>query len=365
MFREVSPMNTERIRKILNSTEDMDAILVSDPYAICYLLGRMISPGERFLSLLLQKDRQPILFLNSLFPFEQMEGLEIVNYGDSDDLVEVLRPHLDPDWVMGVDKILPARFLLPIIKNNLVKDCIIGSKVVDKVRSLKDANERELMRKASKINDEAMAIFKTLVKDGISEKEVAAQIPDIYKKLGADNFSFDMIVAFGRNSADPHHMPDDTIVKEGDAVLFDVGCTYKGYCSDMTRTFFYKKGPDEAQINIYNLVRKANEEAEKIIRPGVRLCDIDKTARDIIDQGGYGPYFTHRLGHFIGIEVHEYGDVSSTFENPVEDGNIFSIEPGIYYPEILGCRIEDLVLVTQDGHEVLNNYPKDIEIIGL
>ncbi|MBR0420673.1 MAG: aminopeptidase P family protein [Erysipelotrichaceae bacterium] len=358
-------MNKERISKVLNNGNGMDALLLSDPYAINYLLGKMISPGERFLGLLLQKEKEPILFLNSLFPFEKMEGLTVVNYSDSDDLVEVLRPYFNPEWIMGVDKILPARFLLPIIKNNLVKNCVVGSIAVDKARAVKDEKEKELMRKASKINDEAMAIFKTLVKDGISEKEVATQIPDIYKKLGADNFSFDMIVAFGKNAADPHHMPDDTVVKEGDAVLFDVGCIYKGYCSDMTRTFFYKKGPDEAQKNIYDLVRRANEEAEKIIRPGVRLCDIDKTARDIITEGGYGPYFTHRLGHFIGTEVHEYGDVSSSFKDLTQEGNTFSIEPGIYYPEILGCRIEDLVLVTPDGVEVLNNYPKDIEVIGL
>ena len=132
----------------------------------------------------------------------------------------------------------------------------------------------------------------------------------------------------------------------------------------MTRTFFFKKGPNKDQEEIYNLVRKANEDAENCIKEGVRLCDIDKAARDVIQNGGYGKYFNHRLGHFIGIEDHEYGDVSSVFKDECKAGNIFSIEPGIYDPERMGCRIEDLVIVTEDGCEVLNSYPHDIEIIG-
>ena len=219
------------------------------------------------------------------------------------------------------------------------------------------------MRKSSEINDAAMSRFKALIHEGVSEKEVASQMMDIYKELGASAYSFDPIVAFGVNAADPHHMPDDTVIKEGDVVLFDVGCVYKGYCSDMTRTFFYRKEPSDVQKKVYNLVRKANEDAENMVKAGIRLCDIDKCARDVISEGGYGEYFTHRLGHFIGIEDHEYGDVSSSFTDLTEVNNVFSIEPGIYDPSTMGCRIEDLVIVTEDGCEILNKYPHDIEII--
>jgi Xaa-Pro dipeptidase len=249
-------------------------------------------------------------------------------------------------------------------EEKLAKGFINGSLAVDKTRAIKDEEEKQLMRRSSAINDEAMGIFKTLVKEGISEKEVADKIGDIYRSLGADDFSFDAIVAFGKNAADPHHMPDDTKLRYGDVVLFDVGCTYKGYCSDMTRTFFFKQGPNKEQEEIYDLVRKANEDAERYIKAGVRLCDIDKTARDVIENGGYGKFFTHRLGHFIGIEDHEYGDVSAAFKDLTETDNIFSIEPGIYDPDTLGCRIEDLVIVTDEGCEVLNHYPHEIEIIG-
>ena len=352
-----------RIENVLNRSE-ADVILVSDPAAIFYLINRRFYPGERFLGLLIGKDMTPKLFLNILFPCEKIEGVDIVSISDTDDLMKILAGYIDPEWTLGVDKILPARFLLPMQEAKLAKRFINGSLAVDKTRAVKDEEEKKLMRKSSQINDQTMAILKTLVKDDVTEKEIADQLLDIYNGLGAEGFSFEPIIAFGKNAADPHHMPDDTKLKYGDVVLFDIGCTYKGYCSDMTRTFFYKKGPEDIQKEVYNLVRKANEDAEKYIKEGVRLCDIDKTAREVIENGGYGKYFTHRLGHFIGIEDHEYGDVSSAFKDLTEAGNTFSIEPGIYDPETMGCRIEDLVIVTEQGCEVLNSYPHDIEIIG-
>ncbi len=355
-------MNPDRIENVMNRLT-ADAMLVSDPYAIRYLIGRQIYPGERFLGLLLRRNKEAVLFLNALFAFKEIEGLKLVVYSDGDDICRLLAPFIDPDCTLGVDKTLPARFLLPLQKAHIASDFINGSIAVDRTRAIKDEEELKLMRKSSQINDEAMAIFKTLVYEGVSEKEVAGQTLKIYQKLGAEGFSFEPIVAFGKNAADPHHMPDDTKLKAKDAVLFDVGCTYKGYCSDMTRTFFFKEAPSSSAREVYNLVRKANEDATAFVKAGVRLCDIDKTARDVIETGGYGKYFTHRLGHFIGIEDHEYGDVSAAFKDLAEENNVFSIEPGIYDPDTLGCRIEDLVVVTKDGCEVLNHYPHDIEII--
>ena len=341
-----------------------DQLLVSDPLSIYYLCERMIHPGERFLGLLLRRNAEPILYINELFRFDEDLGVEKKYFSDIDDVADLVGKDTDPHSPLGVDKILPARFLLPFMEKGIASSVVNGSLAVDHTRAVKDQSEIELMRESSRINDAAMEQFKGLIHDGVSEKEVAEKVMDIYRSLGAEGLSFPAIVAFGVNAADPHHMPDDTVVKEGDAVLFDVGCVYHGYCSDMTRTFFYRKGPSAKQEEIYNLVRNACESAEEYVRPGRRLCDIDSIARDIITQGGYGPDFTHRLGHFIGMEDHEYGDVSQGFKDEVCAGNIFSIEPGIYHPSVLGCRIEDLILVTEDGHEVLNHYPRDIEIIG-
>ena len=131
----------------------------------------------------------------------------------------------------------------------------------------------------------------------------------------------------------------------------------------MTRTVFYKSASDKAK-EVYNIVREANEKAISIVKPGVRFCDIDAAARNYIEEKGYGKYFTHRTGHSIGIEVHDFGDVSSVNTDKVAPGMIFSIEPGIYLPGEFGVRIEDLVLVTEDGCEVLNKFSKDLTIIG-
>ena len=151
---------------------------------------------------------------------------------------------------------------------------------------------------------------------------------------------------------------NDTELKRGDVVLFDIGGRHRNYCSDMTRTFFWGE-PDKETARIYDIVRRANEAAEALIAPGVRMCDLDRAARDVIEDAGYGEYFTHRLGHSIGLQDHEPGDVSLVNEQVVELGMTFSIEPGIYLPGRTGIRIEDLVLVTENGVEILNAYPHD------
>lgn len=355
-------LNEKRMNRVLDALET-NQMLISDPNAIFYLTGKWIHPGERFLGLYIAKGEKPVLYLNTLFRFDEEIGVTKKYITDTDSIQDILKNDVKKTDVLAVDKILQAKFLLPMMEANIASNYVNGSLAVDHTRAIKDEIEIEYMRHSSHINDLAMAEFKKLPKEGIKEVEIASQMLDIYKKLGAQDYSFTPIVAFGVNAADPHHMPDETVLKEGDVVLFDVGCKYNNYCSDMTRTFFFKKEPSEKQKYVYNLVRKANEDAEAYVKPGVRLCDIDSVARNVITDGGYGKDFTHRLGHFIGIEDHEYGDVSQGFKDLTKPGNIFSIEPGIYNKDVLGCRIEDLILVTEDGHEVLNKYPHDIEII--
>ena len=167
----------------------------------------------------------------------------------------------------------------------------------------------------------------------------------------------------GPNGSLPHGIPSDKKVQEGEFITMDFGCKYQGYCSDMTRTFFCETAdPDYAAI--HDLVRSANEKAESLIRPGVRFCDLDKAARDVISEAGYGEYFTHRLGHSIGMQAHEAGDVSQGNPAEIQEGMTFSIEPGVYLPGKFGVRVEDLVLVTADGCEVLNHADKHWKVIG-
>lgn len=157
-------------------------------------------------------------------------------------------------------------------------------------------------------------------------------------------------------------MPDDSVLNAGESIVIDIGGRKDRYCSDMTRTYFCKEASDEYK-KIHDIVRVANEKAEEIIRPGVRLCDIDLTARNYISSFGYGEYFTHRLGHFIGQRIMIWGCKFNQYRN-CKTSMIFSIEPGIYLPEKMGVRVEDLVLVTEDGCIVLNKLDKKYAMIG-
>ena len=186
---------------------------------------------------LLKADGHHYYFLNHLFNVPGDVGVEKVWYSDTDPVPEIVAAHLDKNAVLGVDKDLKARFLLPLMEMKAAAGFVNGSLAVDITRGVKDTEEQEKMRISSAINDKAIAKFKDLIHEGISEKEVADQMLQIYLDLGADGYSFEPLVAFGANAADPHHSPDDTVVKPGDCVLFDVGCIKDGYCSDMTRTF--------------------------------------------------------------------------------------------------------------------------------
>lgn len=341
---------------------DIDQMLIVDPLSIGYLSGVFLDPGERFYALLLRSDGRNVLFVNRLFAVPEDPDYTAVNYDDTDPVMDIVSQYIDAAGTLGVDKDLRARFLLPLMENFPALVPVNASEAIDVTRAVKDESEEDRMRVSSGINDQAMDRFRALVRAGVTEKEIADQTLAIYRELGAQDYSFPPIVSFGANAADPHHMPDNTILQEGDCVLFDVGCVKDRYCSDMTRTFYYRTVGEEER-RIYETVRRANEKAEEIIRPGVKLCAIDAAARNLIAEAGYGPYFTHRLGHFIGLADHEYGDVSSANAWEAVPGMIFSIEPGIYLPGNTGVRIEDLVLVTEDGCEVLNHYSKELQII--
>lgn len=357
-------MKTNRLERVLEQMEKagLEQMIVTDPVSVQYLATHYEDPIERFWALYLRRDGRHRLIANRLFTLNDVEGVEIQWYSDGEDGVELLNGYIDHTKPLGIDKCMTARFLLRLIDLESAPRYVNASDCVDNVRARKDEEEQEKMRRSSRINDAAMAEFKKLIRPGVTELEIADQMEAIYKSLGADGESFGALVGFGQNAAMGHHAPDSTVLKKGDCVLFDVGGKADGYCSDMTRTFFYGEVSEEHR-RVYETVRRAQEAAEQKIRPGVRLSEIDKTARDIITEAGYGPYFTHRLGHFIGMEVHEKGDVSQASEIIAQPGMTFSIEPGIYLPGDVGVRIEDLVLVTEDGAEILNHYTKELQVI--
>lgn len=359
-------MNQHRIEQLMKSMEQehLPQLLLCDPHTIAYLTDDFIDPGERFLGLLLRHRQPPILFLNRLFTAPHIPAEQIIYYDDTQRGAVLAASFTDPTVPLGVDKNLRAEFLLELQEQNAASCYRNGSPAADRVRACKDEEETARMRLASQLNDQAMERLKDEVRLGVSEIDLAQRLLEIYRELGADGPSFPPIVSFGANAADPHHEPDQTQVTPGDCVLFDIGCKKDGYCADMTRTYFFGKVREEDRT-IYELVRQANLAGEAAVAPGVRFCDIDRAARQVIEQGGYGPNFTHRLGHSIGREVHEWGDVSPVNTDPVHPGIIFSCEPGIYLPGKTGVRIEDLCLVTPDGVEVLNRVSKELEVLPL
>lgn len=228
---------------------------------------------------------------------------------------------------------------------------------------IKDEEEIAILRESSRLNDLVIDELIPWVGKGLSEKELNTKVREIYKKHGINEVSFDPITAYAKGAADPHHVTDDTKGKYGDCVILDIGGFYKNYASDMTRTVFIGE-VSERQKEIYDIVVEANLRGIAAAKPGNRMCDVDLAARNYIEEKGYGKYFTHRTGHSCGLEDHEFGDVSSVNEDIIKPGQCFSVEPGIYLPEEgIGVRIEDLVITTEDGCEVLNKYTKDLIVV--
>ena len=358
-------MKENRVEIVLKNLEELglSQILITDPLAIFYLTGRMIQPLERFYGLYLRRGGGHKIFINQLETVPEDLGVEKVRFSDTDPYLDLVAQAIDSREPLGVDKNMAARFLLPLLHENAAADFVNASLALDKARAVKDPQEQELMRKASRLNDQALAALRPHIREGVSELELAERLRQIYKELGADGVSFPPLVAFGPNAGSGHHWPDGTRLRPGDCVLVDCGCVWEGYCSDMTRTYFYRSVTDR-QRQVYEAVRRANEAAEQAVRPGVPLRELDSIARGVISAAGYGPNFTHRLGHFIGLEDHDFGDVSAAAEDAAVPGNIFSIEPGIYLEGEMGVRIEDLVLVTETGCEILNRLPKELEVLS-
>lgn len=360
-------MNQARAERVLANLRKMglSQAIVSDPMSIWYLTGYYTEPYERFFALYLGKrDGRlvDVMFCNRLFPDAAGAASKIVTFDDTDDPLPLLAQVVDAAQPLGVDKNLAARWLVPLMDMGAAKTVTLASPAVDGARSIKDEAEQELMRAASLVNDQAMGWLAEQVHVGVTEESIASRLLGEYRSLGAEDHSFTPIVSFGANAADPHHEPDGTILAPGQMVLFDVGCKRQAYCSDMTRTFFTAT-PTAHQLEVYDTVRRANEAAEAKIRPGVEFAELDLTARKIIEDAGYGKYFTHRLGHQIGLNDHEPGDVSSTHHEPVRPGMCFSIEPGIYIPGDIGVRIEDLAIVTEDGAEILNHFTHEPTVL--
>lgn len=239
----------------------------------------------------------------------------------------------------------------------------MGDKI-DALRMVKDEEELDLIAKAEEIGDRAFTDILNYIKPGITEREVALRLEYTMKSLGASGLSFDTIAASGENSSLPHAVPTDRVLRDGDFLTMDFGCIYEGYCSDMTRTVFIGTNIDDEQQTVYDTVLKAQNAALSMIRAGIKCSDVDACARDIISDMGYGDYFGHGLGHSVGLFIHEEPRCSRKCDTILEAGMLMTCEPGIYLPGRFGVRIEDLVVVTEDGCTNLTQSPKELIFIN-
>ena len=234
-----------------------------------------------------------------------------------------------------------------------------GDDLITSMREVKDRGELEKITKAIKITEKAVTAAQINIRQGKTELEIAAEAEYEMRRNGADWFAFESLIIAGSRTANPHAKSTVNKLNKGDTVIVDIGCKYEGYCADITRTFTVGEA-NNRQREIYGLVKEAQELALEKVKPGVEASFIDLTAREFLKEKGYDKYFIHTLGHGLGLDIHEAPSISFRNHEKIKQGNVITIEPGIYIPGWGGVRIEDVVVVEGEGARILSNLPKAI-----
>ena len=247
-------------------------------------------------------------------------------------------------------------------REKLHAELVPASDLLASLRRVKDAEEIESMIAAQRIAEKALSDIFHEIKPGVTEKEIAARLQYLMLHYGAENMSFDPIVVSGPNGSLPHGVPSEKAIQAGEFVTMDFGCIKNGYCSDMTRTVAVGSVTDEMKT-VYETVLKAQLAGIAKARAGVTGRDIDAAARKVIEDAGYGKYFGHSFGHSLGVEIHEAPNAAPMNDQPMPRGAVISAEPGIYLPGKLGVRIEDVIILGEDGCEDITLAPKELIIL--
>jgi Xaa-Pro dipeptidase len=268
-------------------------------------------------------------------------------------------------WTLGVEALYMRVLEYELLhKHAPALKTVHAETVMNALRTVKDSAEIAAMEKAVSAAESALNTLLPRIKIGLSEKQVATMLTQELLAAGGESIAFGPIVSGGPNSASPHAAPTDRPLQEGDLLVIDWGVYVDGYPSDITRTFAV--GEVDAELrHIYKTVKQSNEQGKLAARPGATGQDVDRAARKVIDDAGYGEQFFHRTGHGLGLEVHEEPNMVEGNNEPLSPGNVFTIEPGIYLPGQGGVRIEDNVLVTPDGCRSLTTYPRELITVGV
>jgi len=342
------------LRRLMDK-EDLQAMLVSSLSNVRYLCGFSGSSGTMLVT------RKSAWFFTD-FRYKEQTKQEVRGCR-SRILSRGLFADFPVEYIRGVKRLGVEQDHMNIATFKLLRKRLKGPKLVPardlvlRLRRTKDKTEVALIRKAQAVTDSVFRWLLDNTRPGVTERELGAEIEYRFKRHGES--AFPPIAASGPNSALPHASPSDRRLRRGDAVTFDMGCRRDGYCSDMTRTFFLGKPNDDLR-QVYLIVAEAQKRALAGIRPGASCAEVDALARDYIRDEGYGPYFGHGLGHGVGLLVHEQPGLSHKSKDKLAEGDVVTVEPGIYLPGLGGVRIEDMVLVTRNGYENLTKSPKEL-----
>ncbi|ADL51664.1 M24 family metallopeptidase [Clostridium cellulovorans] len=352
-------MYNERLNNLRKKTKEknLDAVLLVGDYNRNYITG---FTGDESYALI--TGDKAYFITDSRYAEQgkqQVKGFEILQY--STPLAKYLSNLLEELAVknLGFEDNVLSYNQYETFKNAFNCELVPLKGMVEELRLIKDSVEIQNIREAAKIADLGFSHMLNYIKLGMTEKQIALELEFFMRKQGASSTSFNTIVASGVRSALPHGVASDKVIEANEIITMDFGCIYNGYCSDMTRTIAIGK-PDGKIIDIYNVVLEAQTRALKEIKEGVTGQYLDKIARDYIIDKGYGKYFGHGLGHGVGVEIHEEPRLNPTSTTIMKAGMIITDEPGIYIPDLGGVRIEDLILVTEDGCEVLSKSPKEL-----
>ena len=366
----LAPMTVERMSRAKEAAAaaGLDAVLVTPGADLRYLTGYDAVPLERLTCLVLQASGDPVLVVPALErPAAEASpaaatGVDIIDWPETDDPVALVAKlvrrarRVAVDDHMWAEKVLRFRAAMPNAEQ------VLAGPVLRELRVRKSLAEIEALRAAAAAIDRVHARMGEWLQAGRTERDVGHAIADAIIAEGHQRVDF-VIVASGPNSASPHHGGSDRVIEAGDPVVVDIGGTMpSGYCSDETRTYSVGRPPDDF-VEAYEALRRAHAAAVGRARPEVTAESVDAAARGVLTAAGLGDHFVHRTGHGIGLETHEEPYIVAGNRRMLEPGMAFSVEPGFYLLDRFGARIEDIVVVTHDGVELLNLRPRDLAIL--
>lgn len=363
---------TNRIETLLVEMKalDLDSLLVTSSANVYYLSNYLTDPHERVIAIYVSTTLDPILVLPNMEKDDAIAAgwsHEIIGYHDHEDPWMLFKTALHKNdkipHAIGIeyDQMTMDRYnaVTTILPNTAVKD---AKEILANLRVIKSKKEYTILKQAADLADFGIETGIKAITEGAREIDIIAIIEYELKKQGIQGMSFSTMALSGAKTASPHGNPGMKKIEKGDMVLFDLGVVYEGYCSDITRTVAHKSVTDE-QKKIYQTVLEAEQKAIDISKIGTAVGQVDLAAREHIEAAGYGEYFTHRIGHGLGIETHEYPSMHSKNDLALKEGMCYTIEPGIYVPGSGGVRIEDMVYMTDKGPEILTESPRELRII--